>query len=47
MKGNNLDLISLDEMFQSTPSCLKVISSTGELLHMNPQGLALAEAENM
>jgi len=47
MKGNNLDLISLDEMFQSTPSCLKVISSAGELLHMNPQGLVLAEAENM
>ena len=47
MKSSHLDLVSLDEMFQSTPSCLKVISSRGELLHMNPQGLALVEAENM
>ncbi|MCP4468619.1 MAG: PAS domain-containing protein [Halieaceae bacterium] len=47
MKNSYLDLVSLDEMFQSTPSCLKVINSRGELLHMNPQGLALAGAEDM
>ena len=47
MENSHLDLISFDEMFQSTPSCLKVVSSRGELLHMNPQGLALVEAENM
>jgi PAS domain S-box-containing protein len=47
MENIHLELISFDEMFQSTPSCLKVVSSRGELLHMNPQGLALVEAENM
>lgn len=42
-----VDLISINEMFESTPSCLKVISHNGLLLHMNPRGLSLIEAEDM
>ncbi len=39
-------LYTLDSMIDSTPSCLKVISSEGKLLKMNPTGLSLIEAEN-
>ena len=42
-----IDLVSLDKIFESTPSCLKVISGEGLLLHMNPRGLDLIEAEDM
>lgn len=42
-----VDLISINEMFESTPSCLKVISRDGLLLHMNPRGLSLIEADDM
>ena len=43
----DIDLISISEMFESTPSCLKVVSANGLLLHMNPRGLALIEADDM
>lgn len=38
---------SMEEMVNSTPSCLKIINRAGELLHMNAQGLSLIEAQDM
>lgn len=36
----------LEEMINASPSCLKVIDSTGRLLHMNSRGLCLIEAKD-
>lgn len=39
-------LKELGDMLSSTPSCLKIINKSGELLHMNQQGLDLIEADS-
>lgn len=38
---------SMEEMVNSTPSCMKIINREGQLLSMNSKGLALIEAEDM
>jgi PAS domain S-box-containing protein len=40
-------LNELNDILSSAPSCLKIINSAGELLHMNSQGLALIEADDL
>ena len=37
----------LHEMINATPSCLQLITTTGQLLHMNPQGLCLIGAPDL
>jgi C4-dicarboxylate-specific signal transduction histidine kinase len=34
-------------LLNATPSCLKIITDKGQLLHMNPQGLSLIEAADL
>lgn len=43
--GNSVS--SLNSIIDSTPSCLKIITNQGRLLHMNAQGLDLIEAEDL
>jgi PAS domain S-box-containing protein len=44
-KDNKLS--ELNEMLSSTPSCLKVITKEGKLVHMNSQGIELIEAKSL
>ncbi len=46
-KEQTTKLAELNDILSSTPSCLKIINSKGELLDMNSQGLELIEAENL
>jgi signal transduction histidine kinase/CheY-like chemotaxis protein len=39
-------LAELNNLLDATPSCLKIISRTGELISMNPRGLELIEADS-
>jgi len=43
--GNTVS--SLNSIIDSTPSCLKIVTADGKLLHMNHQGLNLIEAEDL
>ncbi|MCP4915083.1 MAG: response regulator [Oligoflexia bacterium] len=40
-------LSQLQKMIENTPSCLKIISKTGSLIDMNPQGIQLIEAPDL
>jgi len=45
MKKNNS--FDIESVMSSTPSCIKIVSSDGLLVHMNRQGLELIEADDL
>jgi PAS domain S-box-containing protein len=45
-KKNELEIIDLGSIIDSSPSCVKLLNEKGELLRMNSTGLDLIEAEN-
>lgn len=46
-ESNENKIKDFERVLSATPSCLKIVNRNGELLQMNPQGLALIGAENM